>query len=65
MTREQVSQTLRMMEHVRELSYEAENAREERRLTKQYGDMWKFIEPFVTGKEPYSEPPHMHPVIQQ
>lgn len=55
MTREQVNQTLRMMEHVRELSYEADTAKEERRLTREYGAMWKSIEPYVQGQKPYTE----------
>lgn len=55
MMRAQVNQTLRMMEQIRELSYEAENAREERRMTKQYNDMWKSIEPYVSGRIPYSD----------
>jgi len=55
MTREQISQTLRYMEHLRMESYEAETKAQERRLVSEYGLLWKSIEPYVTGKEPYSE----------
>jgi hypothetical protein len=36
-------------------SYEAETKAQERRLVSEYGLLWKSIEPYVTGKEPYSE----------
>lgn len=54
MTREDVARTLRMMERVREMSYEAETKREERRLVREYGRMHKAIEPYITGKKQYS-----------
>lgn len=57
MTRDDVARTLRMMEQCRELSYEARNKREERRLTREYDAMWNAIEPFVTGKTPYAMEP--------
>jgi hypothetical protein len=47
MTREQVNALLRQMEHVRELSYEAETAAEEKRLVRDYGRMWRAIRPFL------------------
>jgi len=53
MTREQVSRTLRYMEQLRENSHEAETPAEERRKTKEYGRLWKAIEPYVTGRKPY------------
>ena len=56
MTREQVSRTLMHMEQIRMDSYEAETAREEKRLTAEYGRLWRVIQPFVEGKEPYTEP---------
>lgn len=55
MTRDQVNSILRQMEHVRELSYEAETRAEERRLDKEYGRLSKSIEPWITGKRPYSD----------
>ena len=56
MTREDVARTLRMMEHVRELSYEAGTKKEEKRLTAEHGRMWRAIKPYVEGSRPYSEP---------
>lgn len=56
MTREDVARELRMMEQVRHDSYEAETSKEEKRLTSLYGKMAKAIEPYITGKKPYSEP---------
>lgn len=55
MTRDEVARQLRMMERLREMSYEAESKREERRMIKQYGQMHKAIEPYITGKKPYSD----------
>lgn len=55
MTRDQVSTSLRYMEHIRELSYEAESEREKRRLIAEYDTYWKVIEPYVTGKRPYTD----------
>jgi hypothetical protein len=54
MTREQVSSTLMYMERLREASYEAETKAQERRMVREYGALWKSIEPFVTGAEPYT-----------
>lgn len=55
MTREAVARLLRGMEQLREDIDEAESPAEERRLKKEYGQMMKAIEPYVTGKEPYTE----------
>ncbi len=57
MTREEVSRTLRHMEQIRMDSYEAEGAREEKRLDREYGRLWKLIEPYVNGTKPYTEAP--------
>jgi hypothetical protein len=54
-TRAEVAQQLRLMEHCRHLSYEAETKREERRLLREYGLMWRAIEPYVNGTKPYSD----------
>ena len=54
-TRDDVARTLRMMETCRMMSYEAETKKEERRLNRQYGQMWKAIEPYVSGKKPYRD----------
>lgn len=56
MRRDQVEQTLRMMERCREFSYEAKSKREAKRLEREYGQMWKSIEPYVSGRVPYSDP---------
>jgi hypothetical protein len=56
MTREQYSQTLRYMEHLRELSYEAESPREERRLNREYDALWKSIAPYATGEKNLDDP---------
>lgn len=56
MTRADVERTLRMMEHVRELSYEAESKKEERRLIREYKAMHEQIKPYITGAKPYTEP---------
>lgn len=55
MKKSDVDFTLRMMEQCRHLSYEAETKKEEKRLTREYSQMWKSIEPYVTGKKPYSD----------
>lgn len=55
MTREQVSRTLRYMEHLRMASYEADSEREERKLTAEYGRLWRSIAPYVEGKTPYTD----------
>ena len=55
MTRDQVSATLRMMEQLRENSYEAESRRDELRMQRQYSAMWAAIQPYVTGAEPYAD----------
>lgn len=55
MTRDDVNRTLRMMETCRMLFYEAETRKEERRLTREYGQMWKEIKPYVEGARPYSD----------
>ena len=57
MTRDDVSRTLRQMERIREDSYQAPSRAEEQRLDREYGRMWAAIEPYVSGREPYSEPP--------
>lgn len=54
MTREQVNSILKQMEHIRMLSYECETAREEKKLTREYGLLWEAIEPYVNGDKPYS-----------
>lgn len=56
MTRDDVARTLRMMETCRMMSYEAETKKEERRLNREYGQMWRAIEPYVSGKKAYTEP---------
>lgn len=55
MKRREVEQQLRLMEHCRHLSYEAETKREEARLIRQYNMMWRAIKPYVEGKKPYSD----------
>lgn len=60
MTREQVSRTLRILEHLRMASYEAESEREERELTAEYGRLWRSIESYVEGKTPYAAHPGAH-----
>lgn len=55
MTRDDVARTLRMMETCRMVSYEAETKKEERRLNCEYSQMWKAIQPYVSGKKPYSD----------
>jgi len=42
---------LRDMEHVRMESYEAESAREEKRLVRQYAQLYQSIKPFLDGVE--------------
>ena len=54
MTRDQVNATLRYMEHVRELSYEAETKREEKRLIREYAAMYRSIKPYLEGTRPYT-----------
>lgn len=34
---------------------EAESAAEERRLDREYGRLWASIEPYVSGKRPYTD----------
>jgi hypothetical protein len=55
MTRDQVDRTLSEMERIRMDSYEAETPAEEKRLTAEYGRLWRAIEPYVNGREPYSD----------
>lgn len=55
MKKSDVDFQLRMMEQCRMLSYEAETKAEEKRLNRQYNQMWKSIEPYVTGKKSYSD----------
>lgn len=55
MTRDDVARTLRMNEHCRELSYEANSKREEGRLVREYKAMWKAVEPYVSGTTPYAD----------
>lgn len=57
MTRESVNSILMEMERIREASYEADSAREEKRLVREYGRLWKVIEPYVSGATPYSPSP--------
>lgn len=54
MTREDVSRTLRYMEHLRESSYEA-SPRKAKQMDAEYGRLWESIRPYVEGKIPYSE----------
>lgn len=54
MTREEINRTLRHMERLREDADEAEGA-ERKRLDREYGRLWKQIEPFVMGSEPLSD----------
>ena len=56
MTRADVERTLRMMEHARELSYEADTKEEDRRLIREYKAMREAIKPYLIGKKPYTEP---------
>lgn len=53
MTREQVSQTLRYMEQIREDSGEAEPP-VAKRLIAEYGRLWRIVKPYVEGKTPYT-----------
>lgn len=62
MTREQVNAVLRHMEHVRELSLEAETQAEERRLDAEYGRLSASIRPYLTGRKPYSDAPPSAPI---
>jgi hypothetical protein len=57
MTRDQLTRTLQQMERIRLDSYEAETPAEERRLTAEYGRLWKTIEAYVTGRERCSDDP--------
>lgn len=57
MKRAQYEQLLRQMEHCRELSYEADTVAEERRLTADYGRMWKAVEPYAMGALPFDDEP--------
>lgn len=52
MTREQVNSTLAYMERLREASYEAETKAEERRMLREYNQLWKSVEPFLSEKQP-------------
>jgi hypothetical protein len=54
MTRDQVNRTLSHMERIRMDSYEADTPAEEKRLTAEYGRLWRAIEPYVSGREPYT-----------
>lgn len=56
MTYEEVARTLRHMEHLRLSSYEAETRAEERRLTTEYGRLWKSIRPYVEGELQFDPP---------
>jgi hypothetical protein len=62
MTREQISQTLLYMERLRLDSYEAESRAEERRLTQEYGRLWRMVRPYVEGKIPYSSDEYRAPL---
>lgn len=55
MTREQVNNTLRYLERLREDSYEAD-AKAEKQMVREYGRIWRTIEPYVSGKVPYTQP---------
>ncbi len=55
MKRSEFSRTLRHMEHIRELSYEAETEAEERRLIEEYKALSIAIRPFTTGAEKLEE----------
>jgi hypothetical protein len=55
MTHEDVNRTLRYMEHLREAADEAESAAEARRLDREYGALWRSVEPFVMGTEPFAD----------
>lgn len=50
MTRDEYSRTLRYMEHLRECMDEAETPREEKRMEREYGALWKSIKPYATGE---------------
>jgi|GEM_PF-1584241 hypothetical protein len=56
MTRAEVDRTLMRMESIRMDAMEAESAAEERRLNAEYDRLWKAIQPYVSGSEPYSDP---------
>jgi hypothetical protein len=43
------------MEQLRMDSYEAESAAHERRLLREYGRLWKIVEPFARGNAEFSE----------
>jgi hypothetical protein len=58
-TRDDVNRTLRMMETCRMMSYEADTKTEERRLNRQYNQMWKSIKPYIDGKRPYTDAPSL------
>jgi hypothetical protein len=54
MTRDQVNRILSQMESIR-MDAMAESAAEERRLDREYGRLWASIEPYVSGKRPYTD----------
>jgi hypothetical protein len=56
MTRDDYARTLRMMEHARELAYEA-TGREKRRLIADYNRMERAIRPYALGKRQFSDVP--------
>lgn len=56
MTREQVSKMLLHMERLRMDSYEAESKQKEKRLLAEYRRLWTVVEPYVSGKQPYTPP---------
>lgn len=55
MTKEQVATVLRHMENVRLASYETDSKAEERRLTKEYGRLFRTIKPYILSEKPYTE----------
>ena len=55
MKRADFERTLRLMEHVRHLSYEAETKAEERRLIREYKAMHSAIELYINGTVAFSD----------
>lgn len=52
---EDVNRVLRQMEQLRHDAMEAETVAEERRLDREYGRLYRVIEPYLNGTEPYTE----------
>ena len=47
---ELLTRLLTQMEHIRMESYEAETKAEERRLVREYGRLWKIVQPMLQAR---------------